>query len=93
MAKISKSTLDLIKQNIYCSQISKNKLGNLIFRKGYFYRMGHSAESFSETISKSLNDLNLKFQIVSKGDIFKPFKGGASVKSQSHFFVEVSIID
>lgn len=85
------SLLKTIKENVSCDQVSKTKNGTLIFRQSYYYKMNRTADTFKHSISVQLSNLGLSFEVLNKGDIWKPFKGGASVKAQSHFYVEVKI--
>ncbi len=68
------------------SSIGKNKAGQIIVRQGYFYRNGNTSTSFSDKISDILTKHGISFNIVDSGDVWKVFKGDASIANQSHFF-------
>ena len=88
MLTITKKTkLADIKSAIGCSTVSKNKAGNYIARNGYYYRHGATEDDFAERILKKIQNI----EVVDTKDIWKPFKGGASVANQSHFYVEFKI--
>ena len=65
--------------------------GNFVIRRGYFYTGGMDADKFAESISKQMNEMNINHTVVGQGDHWAPFKGGASIAKQSHFWVEVSV--
>jgi len=68
--------------------VAKNKEGNFVARKGYFYRMGSTAEKFAETIRSRFAAKGINIEIVNSGDHWAPFRGGASLARSSHFYVE-----
>ena len=70
------------------STLSKNKAGNYVIRKGYFYKMGMSAEIIAEKLKEKFPDV----EIVNTWDILKPFRGGATTANSSHFGVEFRFI-
>jgi hypothetical protein len=67
--------------------IGKNKAGNFVARRGYFYRHGQSAETFASDVQKALPQA----VIVNKWDKWTAFRGGASTANQSHFGVEFAV--
>ena len=64
--------------------LSKNKAGNYVARKSFFYTHGQTAEGFADKIKAVYPNA----EIVDKGSQWKAFKGGASVAQGSHFWVE-----
>ena len=85
------SVIQKIRDNISVDEISKDREGNLIFRRGFFYTNNGSAEQFAARIDNELTNLNIPHTIVDKGQVWRPFKGGATTKSQSHWWVKVKI--
>jgi len=71
-------------------QVSKLKNGNIIVRKGYFYRNGMVCDKFKDRIVASLTAAGIVANVVDFGDRWMPFRGGASVARQSHFYVELA---
>lgn len=70
----------------HCSQVTKK--GNIYTaRKGYFYRHGESGEGFRDKVLKAIPEA----KIIDFGDIWKPFKGGAPIAQQSHFYVKFEL--
>lgn len=82
--------LKSIRKVISADSIGKNKAGNIVVRRGYFYHNGMDSDKFAcGVIAKlKLNGINAK--VISSGDVWKPFRGGASVANSSHFFVELA---
>jgi hypothetical protein len=87
------TTVKQVKQAIgsYADTVGKNKAGNIVLRKGYYYRNGASAESFENNIVAALSSAGVLCKVVDRGDVWKPFRGGASVAQQSHFYVELAV--
>ena len=85
-----KTVLGILKENVCCDMISKNKASNYVFRRSYFYRMG-SEVSFYESIKIQLEQLGLSYELVDFGDHWVPFKGGASIAKGSHFYATFNI--
>lgn len=52
-------------------------------RRGYYYRHGQTAQGFVNKVLDAIPGV----KIIDSGDIWKPFKGGASLAQQSHFYV------
>ena len=71
--------------------VGKNKLGNIVFRKSFFYRHNYNSNLFKERISKMLASINVPFEIIDAGEHWASFRGGASVAQQSHWYCEVKI--
>jgi len=67
--------------------LSKNSKGNYVIRQGFFYKQGRSAELLAEKLKEKIPTA----EIVNKGEIYKPFRGGQTVAQESHFFVEFCI--
>jgi hypothetical protein len=72
--------------------VGKKKNGTVMIRRGYFYRNGMNADSFLESVVQQLNNKGIKVEVVDFGDVWKPFRGSASVSRSSHWFVEVKLI-
>ena len=56
-------------------------------RRGFYYRMGKD----SETYRKKVLDVFPSAKIVDSGEIYKVFRGGASIANQSHWFVKFTV--
>ena len=86
------SAIQTIRNNVTgVDQLSRDSEGNLVFRRGFYYTNGNSADTFADRISNKLNELNIPHTIIDRGQVWKPFKGGATIKNQSHWWVKVKV--
>jgi hypothetical protein len=69
---------------IQCDMLSKNRNGNYVLRKGFFYTHGNSSDKIAEKIVSKFP----KIKIVDTWDKWVAFKGGHTLKQGSHFGVE-----
>jgi len=78
-----------IKALLQCrfDSIGKNKAGNFVLRRGYFYRNGMDSDKFAANIMTILGD---RVTLIASGDCWKPFRGGATLANSSHFWVEIA---
>jgi len=53
-------------------------------RKSFFYTHGYTADKFVDRVLKAFPDAI----ILDSGEVWKPFRGGASIAKQSHWFVK-----
>lgn len=58
--------------------------GIVTVRQGFFYRMNKT----SDDLVNKVKTLFPQAKIIDSGEIWKPFKGGATVKNKSHWFVK-----
>jgi len=65
--------------------------GTVEFRRGYFYRMDRTAQKFGNHVLKRLAEEGFKATLLRTDDHWAPFKGGGSVKQNSHFLAVVRI--
>ena len=86
-----KTIMSVLKENVNVDLISKNRSGNYMVRRGYFYRMGGDSYTFSQALLIQIANLGFKIKFVDHGDHWAPFKGGASVSKSSHFYAEFII--
>ena len=56
-------------------------------RKGFFYRNGFTSDKLAAKVSAAFPSAT----IVEHDEIWKPFKGGASLKNQSHWYVKFAL--
>ena len=73
--------------------IFKFSKGQLHVVKGYFYTNGYTPEKLVESVTKYLEENGFKVTIQDSGNIWKPFKGGATVWSGSRFYVKLTVND
>jgi hypothetical protein len=66
-------------------------------RKGFFYpgvfRHGGTAEGVAETVRMKVKAAlpDYTVTIIDKDEVWKPFRGGASVANQSHWWVKFTV--
>lgn len=75
---------------IHADSIGRNKIGNVIARDSYFYTNEMTSQKFAARISKQLTTAGIEHKVIKCGNHFAAFRGGASVKEGSHFWVEIS---
>lgn len=87
-----KITAKILADVIIADQISQNRDGNFVFRRGYFYRHGMDSSSFARRIENDIiqNFPGVAFTMLENGDHWAPFRGGDTVKQGSHFWVVVN---
>ena len=71
------------KDTEHVSRNNKNK--SVIVRAGFFYTNGQNATGFAAKIAAKLPE----FHVVDCGQVWKSFIGGAPLKKQSHWWVEL----
>lgn len=69
--------------------VSAKKTGEIVFRRGYFYRCNNSPEKFLERVAYHLKAGGIELTVVEIGDHWAPFRGGASMAKSSHFYVVI----
>ena len=69
--------------------VGKNKDGEIVVRKGFFYTHGTTAESFAEYVVRKLKAAGLSPVLEDSGEVWKPFRGGATTAQSSHWFAVV----
>ena len=69
--------------------VSKRKDGTIVVRRGFYYRHGQDAEGFQLAVGKALMKAGIRYSIKDYGEKWVAFKGGASLASQSHWWVEL----
>lgn len=71
----------------YVDSIGKNKAGDIVVRKGFFYTHGMDSERFSSHCLKRIREAGFDVIVMDSGEVWKPFRGGASVACSSHWYV------
>ena len=81
-----------LEQMISADGVSKRN-GIFTIRRGYYYTGGYDADKYKENIENQLIENDIRFEYVDHGNVWLPFKGGAPLAKQSHWFVKVRITD
>ncbi|MFA5732825.1 MAG: hypothetical protein WC934_12600 [Acidithiobacillus sp.] len=87
--KISDLESYLLDNNVRVDQIVSKGNNEFLVRRGFYYTYGQTAENLVKTIKNAIPNI----KIVDSGEVWKPFKGGASVANQSHWFVRFKLPD
>lgn len=74
----------------YAHSISRNKDGNIVVRRSFFYTHGRTAQKFADECVALLAAAGCKVQVKDLNEIWKPFRGGHSVAQGSHFYAELT---
>jgi hypothetical protein len=72
------------------SKVSKLKNGNVMVRRGYFYRNGMDDVMFNNLVANALKKAGVPVNVVDFGDHWAAFSGGATLARSSHFYVELA---
>lgn len=73
--------------------VGKNKKGNIVIRRGFFYKHKGTAEKFADEICKKLHNAGIEYKVIDKGEHWASFRGGASLRNQSHWWVELAKVE
>jgi hypothetical protein len=78
-------------KNGYVQSVGRKQNGDIVARRGFFYKNGKTSADFEAIVQKILMQagLNDKYRIVESGEIWKPFNGGASIANQSHWYTVI----
>ena len=74
----------------FADTVGRNKKGNIVLRRVFFYTHGMTGRKFASGCVDMLAAIGIRTIIVSENEVWKPFRGGASVASGSHFYAELS---
>ena len=81
-----------IEKILTVNEVSKTKEGNFIARKGFYYKHGKTEEDLGKSIISDLMKAGIKYKIIDSGEEWRPFRGGASLRTQSHWWVKFNVI-
>jgi len=73
-----------IRRAINASTLTKHKDGTYTARWGFFYTHGRDEDTYVAKLKEKFPDV----EIIEKGEICKPFRGGAPVSRQSHWYIK-----
>lgn len=71
--------------------VSRNRDGNFIARKGFFYPNGKDAENYKNEVLNKLNECGITAICVVYGAHWTSFRGSYKVNKQSHFYCEFKL--
>jgi hypothetical protein len=64
---------------------------NILVRKGYFYPNDYDEDTLAAKVLSTLSSAGIKANVIGSGNVWKPFRGGASTAAQSHWWVELKV--
>lgn len=80
-----------VKNILHTNSVSFDTLsqkdGVFTLRRGFFYRHGNDANQIAAKLQEALPNAT----VVDKGEVWKPFRGGASVAQGSHWYVKFTV--
>lgn len=82
-----KLTLKLLRDCVSADSYGRTREGNLIVRRGFYFTHGETAEDFRDRVVSQLTACDVEAHVVDYGEVWKPFRGGASVAQSSHWYV------
>lgn len=89
-AKTTIAQIEEIAYKVDVDEVSRSSEGSFVLRKGYFYHPSADLGTWASNITLQLkNLLGIDFVELDRGDEWKPFKGGAPLKKQSHYWVKI----
>lgn len=95
MERKMKVTKKNIEENIIgLDQVSKKKDGSFVVYRTFFYRGNQSSEKFSEEFQTRFKEKfpSETIRVIDSGEKWAPFRGSASAKASSHFYVQFEVI-
>ena len=70
--------------------VGRNKLGQFVVRRGFFYRHGMNEVKFAEQVQSKLAESSLDLKVVDRGEKYVAFRGGHTTAQGSHWYVVVA---
>lgn len=89
MATIKEIRILLANDSSTCECVVSHNKGLTIIRKGFYYTSGYTSAQFSNKITNILTKAGITIKVVGHGEVWKPFRGGASVAQSSHWWVKI----
>lgn len=89
MAATKTTVLKALRENVHADTIGRDKDGNIVLRWEFFYTHGCTSEKKAEMVQKFLADQKLPATVVDHGEHYAAFRGGASTRNSSHWWVKV----
>ena len=83
-------TMKNLRDAVYADSFGRDRAGDFVVRRGFYYRNGGTAERFRDQVAAQLESAGIKFTVVNCGEHWAPFRGGASTRNSSHWYVTVA---
>lgn len=91
MAKVKVTANTLASLLVGTDKVSRLKNGNFKFYKGFFYTHGYCEDKYAAKLAHELEAEGYSARAVDTGEVWLPFKGGAPLTKQSHWWVEMEV--
>lgn len=88
-APLRKMTSALLGSITFADDIVKHKDGTFTLRRSYFYTNGKTKKDFEKVVLSRLEKEGYLATMIDSGNVWKEFKGGSTVKNQSHWWVKI----
>jgi hypothetical protein len=66
--------------------VGRNKQGQIVVRRGFFYRHGMDSEKFANRVRAALKAAGLGYLVLDQGEKYAAFRGGQTVAQGSHWW-------
>ena len=88
VGKIKKALND---NGVHPDTVGKMKNGEYVTRREFFYSRGHDSSKEAQNVADALNKAGIKHTITDHQEHWKPFRGGASTRTSSHWAVHFRV--
>ena len=88
---MTKITRKVLTAAVSCNDLQySKKTDTWIFRRRFYYTHGFTSDKWAMNISNALTIAGVgPFTVINHGEVWKVFRGGASVRAQSHWYATV----
>ncbi len=80
-------TIEDLTGKVPCDKFIKKRNGNFAILKGFYWK-NSSAIDIADKLEKDFPNV----EIIRTEDVYKPFRGGASIENSSHYYIEFKIV-
>lgn len=90
-----KKDITILRENLIGADSLSVRNGVYTARRGYYHSHGKDSNDFAALIENRVNEIfdgKKVFKLVEHGDHWAPFKAGAPVARQCHWWVKFSIV-
>jgi len=67
--------------------VGRNKQGQIVVRRGFFYRHGMDSTKFAAAVTRALKEAGVSYLVLDQGEKYAGFRGGQTVAQGSHWWV------
>jgi hypothetical protein len=92
MTKSKSTDTAIVRAVVNADAVGRLQNGNVVVRRGFFYRHGCDAEKFAAGVKASLDKAGIKYQIVDTWEKWTAFNGSSKLANSSHWGVELKLL-